>query len=88
MSRHHASIDSPPLYMSELDIAVLVLGDDAKRWPDVAAILEREGLPRIDPLTGRRFRPAVEAFLLRRHGLTASLVPSQADGVETWGPRS
>lgn len=84
MSRRPASVDGPPLYMSEADIAVRVLGDDAKRWPDIAAILEREGLPRIDPITGRRFRPAVEAFLLRRHGVTQGFVPSQADGVENW----
>lgn len=83
-----ASIDAPPLYMSDEDIAVWVLGDDAKRWPDIAAILEREGLPRIDPLTGRRFRPAVEAFLLRRHGVTQGFVPAQADGVENWPVQS
>lgn len=88
MTRRPASIDAPPLYMSDADIAVWVLGDDAKRWPDVAAILEREGLPRIDPLTGRRFRPAVEAFLLRRHGVTQGFVPAQVDGVENWPVQS
>jgi hypothetical protein len=79
-----ANVHATPLYLSETDIAVWVLGDDAKRWPDIAAILEREGLPRIDPLTGRRFRPAVEAFLLRRHGVTQGFIPAQADGVENF----
>jgi len=84
MSRRPASIDAPPLYMSDADIAILVLGHDAKRWPDIAAILEREGLPRIDPIVGMRFRPAVEAFLLRRHGVTQGFIPAQADGVENF----
>jgi hypothetical protein len=77
-----------PLYPSEADIAVRVLGEDAKRWPDIAAMWEREGLPRVDPLTGKRFWPAVEIFLLRRHGLTQTFIPSQADGVENWPVQS
>jgi hypothetical protein len=85
MIRKGHGVDVVSLYMSEADIAARVLGDDAKRWPDVAAIWEREGLPRIDPLTGKRFWPAVETFLLSRHGLTTARIPAQADGVETWG---
>ncbi len=84
MSARPALNRAAPLYMSEQDIAARVLGEDAGRWPDIAAMWEREGLPRIDPLTGRRFWPAVEKFLLRRHGLSAAFVPSQADGLETW----
>jgi hypothetical protein len=85
MSRRLPTVDTPPLYMSEPDIAARVLGADAKRWPDLAAMWEREGLTPIDPLTGKRLWPAVEAFFLRRHGLTTALIPAQADGVETWG---
>ncbi len=84
MTRRPANNDAPPLYMGEPDIAARVLGDDAERWPEIAAMWEREGLPRIDPLTGLRFWPAVEKFFLRRHGLSAAFVPSQADGLETW----
>lgn len=83
-----ASRATASLYKSEGEIGVLVLGEDAKRWPDIAAVWEREGLPRVDPMTGRRFWPAVQTFLLRRHGLTQSHVPAQADGVETWGATS
>ena len=35
----------------------------------LAATWEREGLPRIDPMTGCRYWPAVRVFLDRRHGL-------------------
>ncbi|MBN8934794.1 MAG: hypothetical protein J0I13_00470 [Rhizobiales bacterium] len=84
MAQKSRSSDAGSLYMSEADIAVRVLGDDAKRWPDLAAILEREGLPRIDSLTGKRFWPAVEACLISRNGLTATRIHAHADGLETW----
>jgi hypothetical protein len=72
------------LYKSESEIAELVLGVGAKNWAAISVVWEREGLPRIDPMTGMRFWPAVESFLLRRHGIIDSTVPTQADGAETW----
>lgn len=72
------------LYKSEAEIAQLVLGGSVTDWAALAHVWEREGLPRIDPMTGLRFWPAVESFLLRRHGLSNSSVPTQADGSETW----
>ena len=59
------------LYPSEAIVARLVLGDRAKEWPDKAVLLERDGLPRIDPLMGGRFWPAVKTWFLRRHGVEA-----------------
>jgi hypothetical protein len=75
---------TPTLYKAEGEIAELVLGAGAAKWNSIAAVWEREGLPRIDPMTGMRFWPAVESFLLRRHGLITSIVPTQPDGSETW----
>ena len=72
------------LYPSEAEIARELLGDRARQWPEVAAVLEREGLPRIDPIMGARYFPAVRAFFDRRHGLHNNPVPSQSDGMETW----
>lgn len=74
----------PSLYKDEREIARLVLGGDAKGWSALAAIWEREGLPKIDPMTGKRFWPAVEKFLYRRHGLVVDDVPSKVDGAEQW----
>lgn len=82
MPRRPSAVDS--LYLSESEIAVRVLGGDAKRWPEIAGIWERQGLPRIDPLTGKRYWPAVASFLDRHNGLKTEIVPAQADGVETW----
>jgi hypothetical protein len=59
-----------PLYPGEAEIARRVLGERAREWPGKAAVLEREGLPKIDPLMGGRFWPAVRQWFLDRHGLT------------------
>jgi len=60
------------------------VGDDARRWPELALMFERAGMPKVDPLTGKRFWPAVEQFFANRHGVRAGRVPATADGVETW----
>ena len=44
-------------------------------------MLEREGLPRVDPLMGGRYWPAVRAFWDRRYGLRDAEV-LQPDGEE------
>jgi hypothetical protein len=72
------------LYKPEAEIAELVLGVGARKWPAISIVLEREGLPRIDPMMGMRFWPAVQSFLFRRHGLIDAVVPTHTDGAETW----
>lgn len=76
--------DDPALYPSDEEIADRVLGGRAREWGAVAILLEREGLPRVDPLMGGRYWPAVRAFLDRRHGLRGGTVPPMPDGLETW----
>ena len=62
------------LYATDKQIAQALYGWDApadvlRSWPSAAAILERQGLPKPDPLFGnRRFWPAVEAFIHRWNG--------------------
>jgi hypothetical protein len=59
-----------PLYPEEEQIAVAILGPErARQWAATAKILEREGLPPIDPLMGARFWPAVQKFFENRNGL-------------------
>ncbi|WP_436637141.1 hypothetical protein [Microbaculum sp. FT89] len=73
------------LYLSESEIAKRILSSaKVKEWPEIAAVLERDGLPRIDPILGGRYWPAVKAFFDRRHGLTKRFVPANADGEEDW----
>ncbi len=72
------------LYPDEVELARRILGKKAKQWASIAPTLEREGLPRIDPLMGGRYLPAVLAFLDQRHGLRKDQVPASADGEESW----
>ncbi|MFC6792741.1 hypothetical protein ACFQE0_26175 [Methylobacterium komagatae] len=57
------------------------LSQSPVEWPAKALVLERDGLPRIDPVMGGRFWPAVEAFWHRRYGLS-TIEASALDGVE------
>lgn len=63
--------DRVPLYPSESELAILVLGTKkAKEWPRIASYLENKlGLPRVDGLMGGRFWPAVDAYFRIRHGM-------------------
>lgn len=57
-----------PLYPTETEIAVLVLGvKRARDWSGIAKHLERTSdFPPIDALMGGRFWPAVEAYFRQR----------------------
>jgi hypothetical protein len=71
------------LYLSESEIARLVLG--AKRvseWRGIAAILERDGFPKVDPLFGGRYAPAVRAWL-DAYNRVANITPPRR-GREKW----
>ena len=72
------------LYPDEKELARVVLGPPrAAVWPGVAGVWEKAGLPRIDPLTGGRYWPAVQAFLDRRYSLNVpGSAVAVADGVE------
>lgn len=79
-----------PLYPSEDRIVTELYGPDAASamssgWDGVAKVLERDGLPKRDPLFGnRRFWPAVEAWLRRRNGLASTAGGFAPDGDENW----
>lgn len=73
-------VKSQGLFPCEAEIARR-LSQTLPEWSAKAIALERHGLPRIDPLMGGRYWPAVEAFWRRRYAL-ASIEPSQPDGGE------
>jgi hypothetical protein len=68
------------LFPSEIEIARR-LNQIPSQWSAKAKILERNGFPRIDPLMGGRYWPAVEAYWQRRYGLS-SMDVHQPDGKE------
>jgi hypothetical protein len=65
--------DALPLFPDEKRIARALLGAGREsEWRATAQVLERHGLPLIDPLMGGRFWPAVVAFFYRRAGLDSN----------------
>lgn len=68
------------LFPSEAEIARR-LSQDPRDWAAKVPLLEREGLPAIDPIMAGRFWPAVLQFWHRRYGLSNVQV-SQPDGEE------
>ena len=85
MSEHDhaaAAIRRQGLYPCEAEIARR-LSQSEKNWRRIAPQLERQGLPKIDPIMKGRFWPAVEAFFRNRHGL-GNMVAPQPDGEERW----
>lgn len=68
------------LFPCETEIARR-LSQEPREWPAKAIVLERDGLPAIDPIMGGRYWPAAEAFWHRRYGLI-SITPSKPDGGE------
>lgn len=54
------------LYPDEAEIARLILGPKrARAWSGLAVVLERSGLPKVNPMMGGRYWPAVREFLDR-----------------------
>ncbi|BBF92680.1 hypothetical protein BLTE_13650 [Blastochloris tepida] len=77
--------DLTPLYISDKEAGLLLLGRKrASEWPAIATVLERSGLPKVDPLMGGRYWPAVKAWLDRRHGVGSTGGGYAADGQENW----
>lgn len=68
------------LFLREDEIAQR-LGQTSGEWKAKASVLERHGLPRIDPLMGGRYWPAIRAFWDRRYGIS-NVEASQPDGEE------
>jgi hypothetical protein len=79
-SRAAKDVRATGLFPCEAEIARR-LSQTPFEWAAKATILERDGLPRVDPLMGGRYWPAVQAFWNRRYCLS-SIEPSQPDGEE------
>lgn len=76
--------DRLPLYASDEEIGEAVLGWARKDEFKVLAVLqERHGMPKVSPVWGGRYVPAVKAFLDADNGVTkATAVPLAPNGIE------
>ena len=57
-----------PLYKSEQEIAARI-GVGVKRWKSFAKTFERDGLPKPNPVIGKRYWPAIRKFLDAMEGV-------------------
>lgn len=85
----NATLDKLPLFATDLEIAVAIVGkQNASRWKrDVIPVLERKGFPRWDPLHQGRPVPHVRQFYALYLGITAGFTMAPPDGEErVWIP--
>jgi hypothetical protein len=70
------------LYAGELAICREVLGKgrSIEEWRGIATILERKGFPKIDPLFGGRYMPAVKAWLDAYNSVDEISFPKRGEG--------
>jgi hypothetical protein len=78
--RRGDAIRAAGLFPDEAEIARR-LSQDPPCWPAKAIVLERDGLPPIDPIMGGRYWPAVLAYWNRRYGVHR-IEASNPDGEE------
>jgi hypothetical protein len=67
------------LFVADTEIARR-LGVGFARWKALRPVLEKRGLPKADPLIGRRYWPAVRAYFDRRAGLDSLKASAVDDG--------
>jgi len=61
-----------PLYVDDALLAKIVLGEEARNWPGVRRVFERQGMPAArSAVCGLYYVPAIVKFLDRREGLSS-----------------
>jgi hypothetical protein len=88
----NAALDKLPLFATDLEIAVAIVGkQNASRWKrEVIPILEYKGFPRFDHLHHGRPVAHVKQFYAMYLGITAGFTLAKPDGVDkvgTWSRR-
>lgn len=88
-TRARKALEPLPLYPSEERIVREIFGEATselkKIWREAVPILERNGLPKKNPLFGgRRYWPAVENWLKWYNGVTSEPGALAPDGEENW----
>ena len=80
-------IEQLPLFANDREIGAALLGfERACEWKALAPLYERKGFPKIDPIMGGRYVPAIKAFFDYQYGL-GSIIPTASDGTDrpdTW----
>jgi hypothetical protein len=76
------TVDRLSWFASDEELGEVVLGWERRmEFSGLAQLHERDGMPKIDPVWGGRYVPAVKAFFDNQFGLSAA-VPLAPNGVE------
>jgi hypothetical protein len=76
-----------PLYVDDVLLAQIILGEEARSWPSVRRLFERQGMPAARAtICGLYYAPAVLKFLDRREGLATFDEDYPDDGPDNFGP--
>ncbi|MBZ9888076.1 hypothetical protein LB559_09005 [Mesorhizobium sp. BR1-1-3] len=81
------SLDSLPLFATDREIAIAIVGKTkADYWLKAALpTLEKSGFPALDPLHEARAVPLVRRFYDAYFGITAGIAMAKPDGEERLG---
>lgn len=71
------------MFLSDAEIRER-LNISEKRWRPVVQHFERQGFPRVDPLVGKRYWPAVETWLLQRYTCGTPIRTPDVEETENW----
>ena len=79
-----SSVELLPLFATDDVIGTALLGADrVQEWRQMVPLLEARGFPKVDPLMGGRYVPAVRAYFDHQYGLDhGGGLPLAPDGVE------
>ncbi len=86
-TRRKLSIDALPLYATDDELAVAILGKRAKDWPIVLRLYESRGFPKISAVMKGRYVPAIIQFFDANEGVGVAEAPAKG-GVEKPWPKS
>jgi hypothetical protein len=77
--------DDLPLFADDLAIGTALLGSGrAGEWPNLVPMYERRGFPKIDPVMGGRYVPAIKAFFDGEYGIGIARVSTPDGGERPW----
>jgi hypothetical protein len=77
-----SAIEDLPLFADDGVLGLALLGvRRAGEWQAIVPIYERRGFPKVDPVMGGRYVPAVRAFFDQEYGIGGAKL-SAPDGIE------
>jgi hypothetical protein len=78
-------LDDLPLFADDLAIGAVLLGTGrAAEWPNLVPMYERRGFPKVDPVMGGRYVPAVKAFFDVEYGISSVRMSAPDGGERPW----